>query len=113
MTVEELKNNPKYEFECNINPSNYIGKNTYDDWGAGFIWINDVGVEYNICKDYGEDLSAIYYTEIGDDGYMHTSYSLFVPYEIDFNDPNWEENFETALCNGMIAVLAFRNKGIE
>lgn len=108
MTVNELKNNPRYDYKCSINPDEYIGNDSYDKWGVSGVSIaflgRDIGVEYNICMDTGENYSAIYYMEMGEDGYIETDYNKFIHYEIDFSNDDWEKELEDAMCKAMIEL---------
>lgn len=90
----ELK---KYVFELNIDES-VIEEESADIWGAAFLFnkVNNTGVEYNYCNDFGLDSSAIYKTkEI--DGVVETDYSTFIHYEIDFSDKLWKEKLKIAM----------------
>lgn len=103
MTVLELKNRDGYEFECNI-CEEYKDMIT-DEWGCGFVWLDGIkGVEYNFCiQDDGTNASAIYKMEYNENkDYMETDYSKFVPYEIDFDNVNWMEDLENAMCKALI-----------
>ena len=89
-----------YEFECNIDKS-YKDMKT-DEWGAAFVWLSEnIGVEYNFCIDESNNCSAIYKTEMNDEGYMETDYSSFIHYEIDFDDTDWQEKLKNAMCNAL------------
>ena len=86
-----------YDYEININPD-YVDKMYGDEWGAAFLWLDDGnhGVEYNLCYQNGDCCSAIY--KMGYDGeYIHTDHDMFSHYEINFNDPNWEQDLITAM----------------
>jgi len=87
-----------YEFECNIDES-YKDIET-DEWGAAFVWLNDIGVEYNFCIDSGENCCAIYKTEINPEtDHMETDYNSFVHYEIDFDKADWQDKLKAAMCD--------------
>lgn len=105
MTVQELKSRPDYEFECNM-CDEYKEYKNYDEWGCTFAWSNegDIGVEYNFCMDCGESCCAIYKSEINSEGYLSTDYSEFIHYDIDFDNPNWIEELENAMCKAMIEL---------
>lgn len=106
MTVLELKNRDDYEFECNI-CEEYKDMIT-DEWGCSFVWLGEkIGVEYNFCiQDDGTNASAIYKMEYNEEvDYMETDYSEFVPYEIDFDNVNWMEDLENAMCKALIKFL--------
>ena len=66
------------------------------------IWVNDIYVEYNFCVDDGENCCAIYKGEINEKNCMETDYNTFVHYEIDFDNENWKEELENAMCEAMI-----------
>ena len=101
MTVEELKSNWDYEFECNMSEE-YKDKET-DEWGCAFVWLNDIGVEYNFCIDSGNNCCAIYKMEINKEtDYMETDYDKYIHYEIDFDNENWKEELENAMCEALI-----------
>lgn len=93
---------------------------------------NKQGVEYNLCIDqsytkkwikevYGEwkleeminegkeideeptNSSAIYLVELNKEtGYLETDYDCCEYYEIDFNDSQWKEKLEIAMCETLI-----------
>ena len=106
MTVKELKNQDGYEFECNI--SNEYKNIQTDEWGCAFVWLGEnIGAEYNFCVDDSTDeiinCSAIYKTEINKNtDYLETDTSTFIRYEIDFDNENWLEEFENAMCKALI-----------
>ena len=102
MTIKELKARDGYEFECNMNES-YKDIET-DEWGCALAWIgNDKGVEYNFCIDSGENLCAIYKMELNEKtGYMETDGNTFIHYEIDFDEADWVEKLENALCEALM-----------
>ena len=103
MTVEELKEEELYEFECNMSDE-YKDKET-DEWGCAFVWLNDIGVEYNFCIDSGNNCCAIYKMEINEEtDYMETDYDTFIHYEIDFDNENWEQELENAMCKALIEL---------
>lgn len=89
-----------YEFECNIEKLDTDVK-FFDEWGAAYVWLNeDVGVEYNLCIDNGENFSAIYKMETHN-GLLETDGSSFIHYEIDFSDEAWEEKLKIAMCDAL------------
>lgn len=88
-----------YEFECNIERPD---TDCVDEWGAAFVWLgNDFGVEYNLYIDGENNCSAIYKTQMNDDGYMETDYSSFIHYEINFDDADWQEKLRKTMCNAL------------
>lgn len=101
MTVAELKEKESFEFECNM--SNEYKDMETDEWGCAEVWFNDIGVEYNFCIDEGKNYCAIYKTEINKEtGYMETDYEEYVHYEINFDNENWKEELENAMCEALI-----------
>lgn len=103
MTVKELKLSKGYEFECNMS-NEYNNEYGCDEWGCAFIWLgDDIGVEYNFCiQDNGDNCCAIYKSEINSEGYLTTDYDKYAHYEINFNNLNWIEELENAMCKAMI-----------
>ena len=106
MTVNELKLNKAYEFECNISEE-YKDYKNHDEWGCAFAWFgNDFGVEYNFCIDDSTDkiinCCAIYKTIINSEDYMQTITDVYNHYEIDFSVVNWKEELENAMCKALI-----------
>lgn len=102
LNVNELKQLSGYEFGCNMTEElrNY---NTYDAWGCAFIWVDNIGVEYNFCVDNGENCSGIYRMEWHQkDNETYTDYSCSHHYEIDFNDNTWEHKLEDEMCQTLI-----------
>ena len=88
-----------YEFECNIDAS-YKDMKT-DEWGAAYVWLDDIGVEYNFCIDsYGVNCCAIYKMEMKDE-LMETDYDTFVHYEIDFDKADWQNKLKGAMCDAL------------
>ena len=103
MNVRELKNRKDYEFECNI--SRKLCERYNDIWSAGLIWLGEkIGVEYNYCiQDDGTNCSAIYKMEFNEKtDYMDTDYTTFFSYEVDFNDVEWKNKLENAMCEALI-----------
>lgn len=90
-----------YEYEINMVKDDYIGNDDYDEWGAAFLWSkanSNFGVEYNIACDTGYNESAIYLTTFNShDGVLETDYSIFEPYEINWDDPDWEQELVKAM----------------
>ena len=112
MTVQELKNRDGYEFECNISKEESVtsinNSNYHDEWGCAFIWLGEkIGVEYNLCVDNTTDetidCSAIYKMELNE--FMETDYNEFVSYEINFDNAEWEQNLENAMCMALIELF--------
>lgn len=102
MMVNELKKYPEYEFECNMS-NEYKNYNSHDEWGCAFVWVGDVGVEYNFCIDSGENCCAIYKIVFNHEtGYMETDSDTFNHYEINFNDSDWVEKLENAMCESVL-----------
>lgn len=97
-TVKDLKARDDYEFECSMTDE-YKDMET-DEWGCAFVWLGDIGAEYNFCID-DENCSAIYKAEIEDD-LLCTDYDTSIHYEIDFDDVEWEKKLEDAMCNALI-----------
>ena len=108
MTIKELKNNELYCFECDIKKKNVLKEiadtNCFDEWGCAFISVGDeLGVEYNLCVDDGENCSAIYKVNYDEEnGYIETDASTFIYYEIDFNNQKWKKELEDAMCEALI-----------
>ena len=101
MTVEELKHNSNYEFECNISDE-YKDKET-DEWGCAFVWLDNIGVEYNFCIDGGINSCAIYKMKLNEEtDYMEIDYDTFIHYEINFSNKNWIEELKNAMCKALI-----------
>lgn len=84
------------EFELCMDES-YANKTCIDEWGVAQYWNGDKGVEYNFCKDSGNDYSAIYSMSMNDEGYGETDYNNFVGYEIDFSNPQWRGKLKEAM----------------
>lgn len=103
MTIQELKKEKGYSFECNISES-LRNEISWDEWGAYYVWLGEnIGAEYNFCIDNGNNCSAIYKMEFNHKtGYMETDYDAFMHYEIDFNSRNWKEKLENAMCKALI-----------
>lgn len=106
MTIEELKRNGNYEFECNI-PDGIMEEikdiNFYDEWASAFVFYGDhVGVEYNFCIDHDTNSSAIYKTVVNEDNILSTDYSTSTHYEINFENKNWREDLENAMCSALL-----------
>lgn len=108
MTIKELKNNKEYYFECDITKKRVLKEiadtDCFDEWGCAFISVGDeLGVEYNLCVDDGENCSAIYKLNYDEEsGYIETDASTFIHYEIDFNNPKWKKELEDAMCEALI-----------
>ena len=126
-----IKSMSLYNFECNINADEvkdiiYFhteedwtedyedGGEDYscmDEWNLAYVGLGNIGVEYNLCLErIGDEVmnsSAIYKTEIcfdEDEGMdiLETDYDKFVHYEIDFDDADWKEKLEDAMCRALV-----------
>ncbi len=111
---EEIKN---FSFD-NQGLGNFIGEQlrnnelpdeTWSDAVAwGYVNGNHIGAEYNLSYDRDVDdsilnQSAIYLmTENKKTGYIDTDHSTFIPYEIDFDDENWEKKLEEAMKTALV-----------
>ena len=102
ITLKDLKARKDYSFECNINES-YKNFET-DEWGCALAWIgDDKGVEYNFCIDSGENCCGIYKMELNEKtNYMETDYEDSIHYEINFDEVNWVEKLENAMCKALM-----------
>lgn len=104
MLIKELKQNKKYEFECNMSEE-YKDYKNHDEWGCAFAWFGgNIGVEYNFSVDEDEgSFSAIYKTEMNKKtDYMETDYDVYVHHDIDFNNKDWKKELENAMCKALI-----------
>lgn len=108
MTIKELKNNAEYCFECDIKKRRVLKEiadtDCFDEWGCAYISVGDeLGVEYNLCVDDGENCSAIYKVDYDEENdCIETDCSTFIHYEIDFNNPKWKKELENAMCEALI-----------
>lgn len=101
--VVNLMTAPEYEFECHLFKEMAFKDGTLP--GAAYVWFGDVGVEYELCIENGENYSAIYKmnkNKTGDD--FETDHDEYYHYEIDPNDPNMEKNLEIAMCKALIGL---------
>lgn len=106
MTIKKLKEMNGYEFECNMSDE-YKDYDICDEWGCAFVWLGNIGAEYNFCIDINRENKEIYtacaiYKIEFDNNYMKTNYDIFVHYDIDFNKSNWKEELENAMCKALI-----------
>lgn len=111
MTIKELKQSVGYEFECNMSneyKEYYKEYDSYDEWGCAFVWLGEnIGAEYNFAiETYNDEVytaCAIYKMKFNNKAdYMETDYDTFIHYDIDFNNENWEEELENAMCKAII-----------
>ena len=108
MTIKELKKNKLYHFECDIKKRKVLKEiadtDCFDEWGCAFVSVGDeLGVEYNLCVDDGENCSAIYKVDYDkESGYIETDCTTFIHYEIDFDNPKWKKELEDAMCEALI-----------
>ena len=108
MTIKELRSNEQYHFQCDIKKSRVLKEiadtDCFDEWGCAFISVGDeLGVEYNLCVDDGENCSAIYKLDYDEENdYIETDASTFTHYEIDFDNPKWKKGLENAMCKALI-----------
>lgn len=101
--VVNLMTDPEYEFECDFFKEMAFKDGTLPD--AAHVWFGDVGVEYELCIENGENYSAIYKmnkNESGED--FETDHDEYCHYEVDPNDPNMEKNLEIAMCKALIGL---------
>lgn len=99
--VLKLMIDPRYKFECNIPKVNL---SNLDIWEAAFIWYDDLGVEYNLCTEEENDSSAVYKMTADKSDGFETDYNQFVHYEIDPDNPYWQEDLEIAMCEAFIQL---------
>ena len=104
--VNALKSRTDYSFELNMS-EDYKSYENCDEWGCAYAWIGeDRGVEYNFCIDGSTNSCAIYKTEVNEKtGLMETDYSICTHYEIDFDNPDWKEVLEDAMCEALITFF--------
>lgn len=112
MTVEELKNNKEYSWQCNIAKRKILRKiantNYFDEWDCAYVSFGEeMGVEYNLCIDNTTDeninCSAIYKTNYNiKNDCIETDTNTFVHYEINFSNPEWKKELENAMCEALI-----------
>ena len=108
MTIKELKGAFAYHFYCNIDKRKTLKEiadtDCFDEWGCAFISVGEeLGVEYNLCVDDGENCSAIYKVDYDEEtGYIETDASTFIHYEIDFDNSKWKKELEDAMCKALI-----------
>ena len=101
MKIEELKQRDSYEFQLNLSDE-YARFNSCDEWGCAFVWLGDMGVEYNFCIN-GTNCSAIYKMNFnGEENQMATDYDTFIHYEVNFNNENWKKELEDSMCKALI-----------
>lgn len=114
ISVEELKNSIGYSFECNMTEE-YESYEIYDEWGCAYVWFGgNRGAEYNFCIDELDNYSAFYKMELNEKtGYMETDYDSNIHYEIDFNESNWKEKLENAMCEALIKYFNLENVHIS
>lgn len=103
MKVKELKHSNGYEFECNMSKE-YKTYENHDEWGCAFVWFGEnIGAEYNFSVDEGESFCAIYKVEFNNKtDYMETDYDTYVHYDVNFDNNNWKEELENAMCKALI-----------
>ena len=112
MTIKELKRKRLYSWYCDIEKDRTLKEiadtDFYDEWGGAYISVgNYVGVEYNLCIDNttNENInsSAIYKTDYNErEDCIETDGTTFIHYEIDFDNPEWKEKLEDAMCDALI-----------
>ena len=108
MTIKELKDKKEYYFQCDIKKRKVLKEiadtDCFDEWGCAFVSVGDeLGVEYNLCVDDGENCSAIYRVDYNENNdCIETDYSIFVSYEIDFDNSKWKKELEDAMCKALI-----------
>lgn len=105
MKIKELKSKEEYNYECYIF-NEYKNYNNNDEWGCAFVWLDNIGVEYNYCIDEKTNKTnycAIYKMELNPDTEkFDTDHCTFIYYEIDFNNLNWKNELENAMCEALI-----------
>lgn len=112
MTIKELKDKEGYYFQCDIDKEDTLKEiadtDYFDEWGNAYVSLGEeMGVEYNLCVDNttNENIncSAIYKVDYDEEsGYIETDCSTFIHYEIDFDNPNWKDELENAMCKALI-----------
>lgn len=90
----------------------YMDKENIDEWGVATITIDGLyGAEYNICIEDGNNESAIYFQELDENNFWQTDFSNYKHYEIDFNNPNWNEDLKKEMKEYLLKELK-ENKDI-
>lgn len=103
ITREQIKNDPRYEFEIAIDES-ILEEGDTDIWGMGYVWFADAGVEYNYCMDSGDNCCAIYKMEYNKEtDYWDTDYNTYIHFEIPFKKKNWEKLFVNAMIDALVS----------
>ena len=108
--VEKLKSDKQYNYECNISDI-FRDFKCCDVWGCASLTLGSIGVEYNLCVEDGDDYSGIYKMVRDEDAdIFETDPTVFVPYTIDLNNPEWKADLEDSLC---VALIDFHLKETE
>ena len=93
----------KIDFECNMTAEELQGTGNHEEWGMAYMWLDNIGVEYNFSVDSGGNYSAIYKMVFNEESdYMETDYDTFIHYEIDFSNPDWKEHLKDAMKEALI-----------
>lgn len=104
LTIKDIRNSNKFECEINISES-YARKTDIDEWGCAFVWLNNIGVEFNFCKQSRLNCSAIYPVAYNaDEDVMETDYCSWMKHHINFKHDNWKEELIDAMCRAMIKL---------
>ena len=98
------------QISIHIDPTQ-IDKNCMDEWGVVTAYAGDDswGVEYNLCYDHGTCCSAFYPFYKTEDDEYETDTSWDFHYEIDFDDPIWEEKLTMKAASVICEVFIMNN----
>ena len=93
------------EMQININSAE-INKDCMDEWGAATACISDDwGIEYNLCYDNGICESAFYPYYKQEDGEYEIDTGNPFHYEINFDDPGWEQSLMLKMMSVLDDIL--------
>ena len=107
-TDQLFVNDHKYTFELDVKPT---GEN--EAWVEAHIWDEGekTGSEYKHCID-GTEPSGYYMMYEDEDGFMQTAPDEFVPYEISFEEPDWERKLLEQMAQ-FVDQTKERNKELD
>lgn len=98
--ILDLMLRPDYDFVCVFTKEMALKEEIHSHTAR--LWAGDIGVEYTLSKKDEKRYGAIYEMKEDEKGAFKVIPDKHCPYEIDFEDSDWEEDLEIAMCKAFL-----------
>lgn len=98
--IIDLMTRPEYYFVCAFTKEMALREGM--DSHTARLRVGDIGVEYILSKKDEKRYGAIYEMKEDEKGAFKVIPDKHCPYEIDFEDSDWEEDLEIAMCKAFL-----------